>query len=109
MKLNQTICTVFITLLVLSVASTAHAGKGNGKNKGGGGSGDGDTGGLTPVTITFRDDPADPRIAALGFARRRLGGRQIVAARQLGAGLRKGRGGVDQQVRRAIVYARLPP
>ncbi len=55
MKLNQTICTVFITLLVLSVASTAHAGKGNGKNKGGGGSGEEDTGGLTPVTITFEN------------------------------------------------------
>lgn len=59
MKLNQTIRTVFVTLLVLSVAGTAHAGKGNGKGKGAGGPGDGNTGGLTPVTITFQNDPGE--------------------------------------------------
>lgn len=63
MKLNQTIRTVFVTLLVLSVAGTAHAGKGNGKGKGAGDPGDGNTGGLTPVTITFRD-ALDDRIGS---------------------------------------------
>lgn len=59
MKLNQTIRTVFVAFLVLSVAGTAHAGKGNGKGKGAGDPGDGNTGGLTPVTITFRNAVGD--------------------------------------------------
>jgi hypothetical protein len=55
---------ILATALAVVLTSVSPAVAGNGKGKGSGDPGDGSSGGITPVTLTFRDALGDDRIAS---------------------------------------------